>query len=120
MHVVFDVIEIIPEDKFEIKENLTETLAIFLFRLTKPKLNKRKIDRIRELNLYPIFIIEHLLNSQSMNLYYHGLKIMRNLARISPKLAAGIFCGFEESCANTVYHSQENGVLCKRSAIDKI
>jgi len=63
VNVVFDVIEIIPEDKFEIKENLTETLAIFLFRLTKPRLNKRKLDRVSELNIYPVFIVEHLLNS---------------------------------------------------------
>ena len=63
MNVVIDVIEIIPEDKFEIKENLSETLAVFLFRLTKPKLSKRKIERISELNIYPVFIVEHLLNS---------------------------------------------------------
>ena len=60
------------------------------------------IEKIAKLNLYAGFICEQLLFSRSMDLFYLGLSIVKNISQKAPCETASLVAEIEEACLDTV------------------
>ena len=80
---------------------MLSALGSFLCALTKRLFNVADIMKFDSLQLFTKLVIEHFIESKSLNLFLKGLSIVKNLVRVDAREASKIIFVYEECCANS-------------------
>ena len=96
-------------------ENLMSTIGNFVSLLTKKFNNKAKVDQFEKAELFTKLVLTHFIESRSMQFYYTGLNIIKNLLNRNAKKATDMIVYYEECVC---YLNSQHNEVYKNSLLD--
>ena len=81
-------------------EHLMSTVGNFVRMLTKKFNSKARVKQFGKANLFTNLVLTHFIESRSMELYYSGLSIIKNLLNRDAKEATDMIMMYEECVLN--------------------
>ena len=80
--------------------SLLDSLGSLVRLLTRRSFSVVKIKKFAKNNLFTVLVVEHFIEAPSMQLFYTGLCIMKNLLRGDAQETVQMIVEYEECCLN--------------------